>query len=56
MHSQLLPLDSADWSRYVYKATVEFYTADTQTTYSVIIEGVTMEGKLIYSICHFGVF
>ncbi|GHT74323.1 TonB-dependent receptor [Bacteroidia bacterium] len=30
------------------KATVEFYTADTQTTYSVIIEGVTTEGKLIY--------
>ncbi|GHT73700.1 TonB-dependent receptor [Bacteroidia bacterium] len=30
------------------KATVEFYTADTQTTYSVIIEGITTGGKLIY--------
>ena len=30
------------------KAKIEFYTSDTKTTYSIIIEGVTPEGKLIY--------
>ena len=31
------------------KTTVEFYTADASTTYSVIMEGITLEGKLIYN-------
>jgi hypothetical protein len=30
------------------KASVDFYTADSPSTYSVIIEGITPEGKLIY--------
>ncbi|GHT51067.1 hypothetical protein FACS189440_19560 [Bacteroidia bacterium] len=30
------------------KASVDFYTADSPSTYSVIIEGSTPEGKLIY--------
>ncbi|MDU1889458.1 MAG: hypothetical protein E6767_02105 [Dysgonomonas sp.] len=30
------------------KAKVEFYTADAPTEYSVVIEGVTKDGKLIY--------
>ena len=30
------------------KATIDFYTADTSSTYSVVIEGVTDDGKLIY--------
>ena len=29
-------------------AAVEFYTADSPTTYSVIIEGVSNDGKLVY--------
>ncbi|GHT51953.1 hypothetical protein FACS189440_21500 [Bacteroidia bacterium] len=29
-------------------ASVDFYTADSPSTYSVIIEGITPEGKLIY--------
>jgi TonB-dependent SusC/RagA subfamily outer membrane receptor len=31
------------------KATTNFYTADDSTTYSVIIEGITDDGKLIYA-------
>ncbi|MDR2065969.1 MAG: TonB-dependent receptor plug domain-containing protein [Prevotellaceae bacterium] len=30
------------------KATIDFYTADTPTTYSIVIEGVNDNGKLIY--------
>jgi hypothetical protein len=30
------------------KATLDFYTADSPSTYSVIIEGITEDGKLIY--------
>ncbi|MDR1348006.1 MAG: TonB-dependent receptor plug domain-containing protein [Prevotellaceae bacterium] len=30
------------------KATIDFYTADNPTTYSVVIEGVSDNGKLIY--------
>ena len=30
------------------QAKIEFYTSDTPTTYSIVIEGITPEGKLIY--------
>jgi uncharacterized protein YfaS (alpha-2-macroglobulin family) len=30
------------------KASVEFYTADKKTTYSVVTEGVCADGRLIY--------
>jgi hypothetical protein len=30
------------------KASLSFYTADSQSTYSAVIEGVTSDGKLIY--------
>ncbi len=29
------------------KAEIDFYAADAETTYTVIIEGITNEGKLI---------
>lgn len=32
------------------KTSIEFYSADTPTTYSVIIEGLTTEGKIIRSV------
>lgn len=32
------------------KANISFYTADASTTYSVIIEGITNDGRLIHSI------
>jgi hypothetical protein len=34
------------------KASIEFYTADTPTTYSVVIEGVCPDGTLIYKRCN----
>jgi hypothetical protein len=34
------------------KASVEFYAADTPTTYSVVIEGVCPDGTLIYKRCN----
>jgi hypothetical protein len=34
------------------KASVEFYTADTPTSYSVVIEGVCPDGTLIYKRCN----
>jgi len=30
------------------RASVDFYTADTPTSYSVVIEGVCPDGRLIY--------
>lgn len=32
------------------KTSIEFYTADSQSTYSVIIEGITYNGKLVHII------
>ena len=34
---------------FVGKTTLDFYTADSPSTYSVVVEGVTPEGKLIYT-------
>jgi TonB-dependent SusC/RagA subfamily outer membrane receptor len=34
-------------SEYEEKATFEFYTSDFPTTYSVVIEGLTSDGKIV---------